>query len=233
MAYASITDVQNILTNKVVIGDRNIGTPVPGRPTQTDTITPDLVRQFIEYASEYVDARLKHMYVTPLRRIKTFETNILNDVTAGANKQVNVHDTVEFDQGDIVRIKDITGQTEDVVIGSISDTTTMVLVSVVGNYTVGNETTICILKVAEPIRLMTARYATAFIFDKLFSSEQDPNNSQFGKSQRNMAVASLEQILTGQIKLQGQEATGRRFVRYGLFDAYKSAAEVQSGQEKE
>jgi len=69
--------------------------------------------------------------------------------------------------------------------------------------------------------------------DRLFVAEQSPDVSQYGKSQRNMARNSMDDILTGEVLLFGQEHTGRRFVRGSVLDAYNSPAEIQKGEEKE
>jgi hypothetical protein len=69
--------------------------------------------------------------------------------------------------------------------------------------------------------------------DRLFVSQQSPDVSNYGRTQRNIARDSIDDILSGEVLLFGQEHTGRRFVRGSLFDAYDSPAEVQKGQEKE
>jgi hypothetical protein len=110
--------------------------------------------------------------------------------------------------------------------------TTIVLASVTGTYA-PDDSLISIIEYPDPIPLIAARMASSYLLDRLFSAEQSPDVSNYGKTQRNLARASVEGILSGEILLFGQEHTGRRFVRGSLFDAYKSPAEIQKGQEQE
>jgi hypothetical protein len=71
------------------------------------------------------------------------------------------------------------------------------------------------------------------LLDRIFVSEQSPDVSNYGRTQRNLAKIGLDGIMTGEILLFGQEHTGRRFVRGSLFNAYGSPAEVNKGDESE
>jgi len=73
--------------------------------------------------------------------------------------------------------------------------------------------------------------ACAILLDRLFSAEQSPDVSTYGKTQRNLARDEIDDILSGEIFLFGQEHTGRRFVRGSLFDAFSNPAEVQRDKE--
>jgi hypothetical protein len=93
MAYCSVDDMQRILPEKVTIGDVNIGTPTPGRPsTKRSNITPDEARHYISYASQYIDSCLRPFYLCPLRRIKSFESELEGTITPGTNVTVTVRD---------------------------------------------------------------------------------------------------------------------------------------------
>ena len=218
--YCSVSDVQRLLPEKVTIGDTNIGTPVPGRESaDRSNFTPDESKQFIQYAQEYIDGILRPFYVTPLRQTKAFETVITEDVLAGSSVTVTVRDARVFSIGEIIRIQN-SGDMETAEISSVSDSTTFVVDTIVGNYITANGDKVSILEFPDPIKVTTARFAVSFMLDKLWAAEQEPDVSNYGKAQRNMARDAVDSILSGEIKLFGQEHTGRRFIRGSLIDAY-------------
>jgi len=230
--YCTISELQEILPSKVAIGNNNIGVPVPGRGVQKSSLTPDDARTFIRLATSYIDARLKPLYVTPLRRVKGYEVELTTDVSPGANVAINVRDTGNFNYDQLIRVQDKNAY-ENATIVSVTNFTTFTVDRLNGNYSKDGGT-VSILSFPDPIGVLTARFACAFLVDKLFSAEQAPSVSQYGKDQRNIARSELENILTGEAFLFGQEITGRRFVRGTLIDAYGSPAQnFQKGQEKE
>lgn len=236
MAYCTVSDLQNILPEKVTIGDQNIGTPSPGRPLSSGTsnrsnISTSQAQYFIEYAQQYVDSKLRNTYVCPLRRTKSWEGDISANITAGTNVTIAVRDSGPFNLGALVRLQDKNNY-ENATIAEVTSLTAIKLVTVVNNYSY-LDTKISILEYPDPIPIITARYACAIILDKLFNAEQAPDVSNYGKTQRNIARDAIDGILMGEILLFGQEHTGRRFIRGSLMDAYKSPAEISKGQEKE
>jgi hypothetical protein len=113
------------------------------------------------------------------------------------------------------------------------DLTTVVLERIYYPYLSANALKISILIFPDPIPVLSARLTASFILDRLFVSEQSPDVSQYGKTQRNLATQALDDILKGATLLIGQELTGRRFLRGTLLDKWSSPAEVQKGEEKE
>ena len=231
-AYCTIDDLRRVLPEKISIGDVNIGTPTPGRQsTKRSSITPQSAAEYVEYAQQEIDSRLRPCYLTPLRRIKSFETYLENSIGAGTNITVTVHDSSVFNLGDLVRFQNINDM-ETATITSFPSLTTFTVDSLQNPYSDTNGK-VAIIKFPNPVPIMTARLACSYLFDRLFVAEQEPDVSNYGKAQRTMAANSMDKILSGEIKLEGQEFTGRRFVRGPLFDAYKSPAEVTIGAEKE
>ena len=228
--YCTQQDIENILTEKITVGSTNIGTPSPGGQSQKDTVTPDLIRYYIDYAGQFIDAKLRPMYVTPLRRVKPYETEILANISSGTNVDITVHDAFSFDKFDTVRVKD-SNNSEDTTVESVVSATVVQVSSLSNSYDASDEATISSLKYPDPIKLMAARYAVAFLFDRLFNAEQATNESAYGVNQRNLAKMLMYSILTGQVRLMGQNETGRRFVRGQVMDAYTSPAEITFGQE--
>jgi hypothetical protein len=110
------------------------------------------------------------------------------------------------------------------------------LVQVIGSVKNSYETyesKISILEFPDPVPLITTRLAISYAFDQLFSADQSPNVSEYGKEQRKLAINSLDSVLSGAVLLFGQDHTGKRFVRGSLFDAYQNPTpEFQFGREK-
>jgi hypothetical protein len=221
-----------VLPEKISIGDTNIGTPSPGRATtQRSNVTVAQAEAYIDYAQQYLDGKLRPFYSCPLRRTKVWEGTIESDISAGTSVGVIVRDSGPFNKGCTARLQN-KDQYENVTVASVTDVTTIVLARVVSNYS-ATDTKISILEYPDPIPITTARLACAMILDRLFSAEQAPDVSTYGKTQRNLARDVVDGILRGEISLFGQEHTGRRFIRGSLFDAYASPAEIQKGEEKE
>jgi len=104
-------------------------------------------------------------------------------------------------------------------ISDIPDASTLVVSTLTGTYT--SETSkVSIVKVPEPIPLVTARLSVSYAFDELFSADQDPDISTYGEKQRQLANFAIDGILDGTIRLFGQEHTGRRFVRGTILDTF-------------
>ena len=231
MAYCSVEDIRRILPETVTIGDQNIGTPVPGRgPAGKDNFTALEIERYIDYAQQQIDSRLRPFYSTPLRRIKTYETELELGVIAGSDVNISVRDSGAFLPGALVRLQDKV-DLELATVKSVTNLTTIVLNSVENNYSFDG--LISIVEFPDPVNIMTTRLTVSYLFDRLFNAEQSPAMSSYGISQRNQARNDLGSILTGEILLFGQEHTGRRFVRGALLDAFSSPAEVNKTEENE
>jgi hypothetical protein len=233
--YASIQDMQNLLPTPIKIGDGSIGVPSPGNPnTKRESISPTQAIKFINMAMQEIDGRLGSFYIVPLRLIKTYETEILNDIVAGTNIKARVWSTTPFSKGDTLRLQ---GQSsmETATVADVTDSTTLTISSV-SNVYYTETSKVSIIKVPDPIPIITARLAVSYAFDELFSADQSPNISGYGKEQRTLANNSMDSILEGTVLLFGQEHTGRRFLRGTLIDAYgsptASQAQFQFGREK-
>ncbi len=236
MGYCSVEDLRRILPENVKIGDSNIGTPVPGRSgnqgSKRSNISPEEAERYILYANQHIDARLRPFYECPLRRIKSFEDEILSNISTGTSVTVSVHDSGAFTRGEMVRLQN-KSQMETSAIDSVPTLTTVILTSVQNSYTTADGSKISVLEYPDPIPLVAARLACSFILDRLFVAEQAPDVSTYGKTQRNLANNGIDDILAGIVLLFGQEHTGRRFVRGSLIEPFKSPAEISKGQDKE
>ena len=231
--YCSISDVQKLLPPSITIGDLNLGTPSPGtQPAKRSSMTNAQVTYFITKAQDEINARLMAFYLCPLRRIKIFETAILNNLQKGSSVSIVVHDSNPFSVGDAVRI-----QNQDIMetanVTSVTNSTTFVIDTLTNSYSQADNSLVSVLEFPDPIPLVTARLAVAIGFDELFVADQAPNVSSYGNTQRLLALNALDAIIDGTIKLAGQEHTGRRFIRGSLFDAWKNPVkDPQFGREK-
>lgn len=235
MAYSSYQQVQAILAENVVVGNVNIGTPTPGRSgsgSGRSNVSIAECLRYINFADQQIDAKLRPFYVTPLRRIKTHEAPITQDVSHGSAVIVSVEDSGAFTQWDLVRLQS-KYQMEYANVIEVPSITTIKLDHVVNNYSAAEDSQISVVRFPDPISLISARLAGSFIYDRLFTQSQSPDLSTYGKTQRTLAGNAIDDILKGAILLTGQDMTGYRFVRGSLFDAFKSAADITKGEEKE
>ena len=230
--YATINDIKAILPSPITIGDNNIGTPSPGVPASRSCITPSEANYFIGRAQNEIDARLRAFYLCPLRRTKTFETVLYNDLLPGNNVIIKMRDSGAFVVGDSVRIQN-NDMMDNCTVVDIPTTYSITVDTLENPYSKADDCLVSLIKYPDPIPMMATRLAAAIAFDELFSADQSPNVSGYGNTQRQLANNSLDSILDGTIKLYGQELTGRHFIRGTLFDAYKNPVkEFAFGREK-
>jgi hypothetical protein len=258
--YASVEDVRALLPGPITIGNQNIGTPnpIPGlnapphganppgnanppapglhnknSESHKSIIHPEEVIRYIRFADNEINSRLRFHYVCPLRRVKIFETEILENVTKGNSAHVKIHDTGVFSMNQMVRIQD-KRRMETSEVENVRDLTTLILRRVKYDYLM-YDSYISILAFPDPIPLISARLAASYIFDRLFSADQSPNESQYGAEERKLAINAIDSIITGTITLFGQDYVGNRFVRGTLHDAYTNPVikDFQFGREKQ
>ena len=236
MAYCTIEFMRALLPKTITIGPNNVTTTTINSPTVANTVDTRTAQLFINFASQEIDARLSTVYVVPLKRIKVAEATVLSDCQKGT-MNVTVDDNGPFVAGSLVRIGDKFGSEVNEV-GVLPDdmysTTSLSLLSAISrNYTTGNGTVLSVVGYPDPIPVVCARLAVAAIIDKQFVAEQNPDVSNYGKSQRTLASNSLDELMAGTVRLNGQEFVGRRFVRMQLRDTMNTSAEVQRGSGKE
>lgn len=229
--YCNLEDFRRLLISSVTMGNANIGQSNPLSGPTKDQITPAEAIQFIRFAQQEIDSRLRPFYSCPLRRVKLLETGISENVSNGSSVSVKVWDALSFAVGDEVRLQN-RDEMELSIVTSITNETTIVLNTVVNNYMV-ESSKISIVKFPDPIPFTTARLAVSYAFDQKFNAQQAPEISEYGKEQRRLAANSLDNILSGSIMLTGQELTGRRFLRATLLDSWDSPIkEFTFGREK-
>ena len=236
--YCEVKDVEMFLQKIITIGGNNLGTPEPGRLSsncntagKADHYSPLEAIKQIQNAESFINSRLNPYYVTPLRKIKLFETCLKNNIDSGSNVVVNITDDGPFSIGRKVRFQNSCDY-EEAIITSVSSNTITVN-NLANNYSY-QDTYISIINFPDPIPMMTARMAASYLIARLFTADQSPDVSSYDKFLRNETKNDMDNLMTGQILLLGQELRGRRFVRGQLFDGwYNPAEDLQRGAEKE
>lgn len=241
MAYCTLNDLRDILPKNITIGNSTTPTVTAAR---SDSVTINTASKYIYFASQFVDSRLSQIYLVPLTQITKVTVNIIANMLPGST-DVMVNDISGFNVGSAIRIQDDNGS-ELASVGAIPETIVsggatvknfnhLTLSSPTTNaYDAGSHGRVHILVYSDPIPVMTARLACTLIFDRLFVADQHPDVSNYGKTLRNLVTVDMNAILSGQIRLVGQEIISKRFVRGQLFDVVKLALEnisIDQGKE--
>jgi len=222
MSYCTLDALRRVMAKTITIGDSTLANQdVLTKQGKPDTVSTDTANQYIQFAAQYINARLRAVYFCPLKKIKVFEEPLLANVAAGL-VEVRVNDGTRFDVGDTVRIYDSSSSGLYSVKMVYADPTKRNVVTLERkletSFATSNGALIAKIDFPDPIPSMCARLASAMIIDREFVAETKPDVSNFGKTQRTMASNDMDDILNGTIRLEGQEHTGKRFVRTSLRD---------------
>lgn len=235
MSYCTINFMRALLPKPITIGNDNVTTPVLNKPGTTATIDIRTAQIFINFASQEIDARLSAIYVVPLKRVKTHEEDLTSDCRTG-DKKVYISDNGAFRAGCLARLGDDNGSEVnevDILPDDAYSIGEVALLRPISRNFSKSGTILSLVAFPDPIPLACARMAVAAIIDKQFVAEQSPDVSDYGKKQRTLAAAALDEVMAGTIRLHGQEFVGRRFVRTQLRDTTNVSGEIQRGGGKE
>ena len=233
MGYATVLFLNTMMPRSVSIGDNNITSPNIEVP-KTDTIPTKTAQRYVNFATQYIDSRLRALYVCPLKRIKALEQNLVSNILGGTN-YLMVEDSGSFNLDSLVRVTDDIGS-ELYTVNTIYDNDLSkigITPSTTRNYNLTVNPVVNLIEYPDPIPVICAQIAIGMMFDKIFSAEQSPDVSSFGKTQRTAASNAIDDILQGVIRLEGQEQTARRFHRLSLRDTMSTTTEIQHGRDKE
>ena len=207
-ATAQTADSLNTFSNLLNVGntlDKNL-------------VTTDNVSYYIQLADSEIDGVLSQLYSTPFCETVDFETEMFSDLDPSNNNYIVLEKYCPLADGDIVLLTDGTNEERheisEVIGGDTFETVTDI------QYSFAAGTRILRVSYPPPIRFISARIASANIYDKYFSSESSPNTSSFGETIRGMAYDRMNDILSGTIILHGQHRIGRRFYNPNLVDQY-------------
>lgn len=231
MGYASQSLVEDILANALTRGSPS-GAPVNiiniGNDLR-DTVSTEMLTQYIRWADEEIDAALSVIYQIPLKRIVRGEFEITANIPINATT-ISIEDSSRFLVGDVIIITNRTSSTKKI-ISSIADEITIAVTTPISISFLASNTIVQRLAYPDPVPLISARRAAANLYDKKFAAQASPNMSDYGKSLRAMAENDLNSILNGRIRLLGQRWLGRRFFNPALLDV-NAVASKEKNREK-
>jgi len=235
MGYCTLNLMRAVLPRLITIGDTTMTTPTIQKPSGgTTTIETKEAERFIDLASQHINGRLRPVYMAPLKRVRFVEVEPISNIGQGATK-IYVPDNGSFNIGGWVKIEDGAGN-ETFTIKLIPENSFNEIeldTAVSRAYDISGGTTVSFVTYPDPIPSMAARIAVSMIIDKLFTSEQAPDVSNYGKTLRTNASGDMDSILAGTIRLEGQDHTGRRFCRTSVRDTWSTTGENQQGVTRE
>lgn len=193
----------------------------------TNTVPPPELLQYIRWADAEIDSKISSIYNVPLKRINQGSFPLSLDATMGDQRAI-LADATRFTEGDVVLIRDDVNTQQLTVDAYTDDSTVNFIEPLLHDYS-SADTNIEKIRYPEPIPLVSARLAAAFIYDKHFAAQQEGNESNFGKALRGTAYSDLNQVLSGAVRLAAADANtyvGRRYVNGALFDVLPTRAEA-------
>ena len=235
MGYCTLNLMRAVLPRLITIGDTTMTTPTIQKPAGgTTTIETKEAERFVDMAGQHIDSRLRPIYMAPLKRVRFVETIPISDIKQGVLK-VYVPDNGSFNIGGWVKIEDNAGsEVSTIALIPESDFNEVDLDKAVSrDYLIASGATVSFVTYPDPVPSIAARIAVSMIIDKLFTAEQSPDVSAYGKTLRTNAGADIDSILAGTIRLEGQNHTGRRFCRTSVRDTWSTTGEHQQGVTRE
>jgi hypothetical protein len=225
MGYCTETDITRTIAQALTSATANttddLGTYGNllniGNTLDKNLVTTDNVNYYIQLADSEIDATLSMLYKTPFCEKVDFETALYSDIDE-YNPYIVIETFCPLAAGDIILLNDGT-HSERHEIDEVINGKTFSTVSEI-QYFFQEGTRILRVTYPPPLRFVSARIASANIYDKYFSSESSPNTSSFGEQMRTLAYDRINDILGGTIILHGQFRIGRRFFNPNLVDQY-------------
>jgi hypothetical protein len=188
-----------------------------GNSFDKNLVTSDTINYYIQLADSEIDATLSQLYKTPFCEKCDFETTLYSSVNE-YNPYILIESYCPLAAGDNIILVDGDHQERHIVDTVINGTTFSTISEI--QYFFPEDSRILRVSYPPPVRFISARLASANIYDKYFSSESSPNTSEFGKQIRELASTRLNDILNGIIILHGQMRVGRRFYNPNLVEQY-------------
>ena len=223
-----------MMPKSVTIGSVTVTSPTL-QQAQANTIPTKTALRYLNLATQWIDSRLKAIYICPLKRMKVLETDLTQNIPIGSS-YLMVEDSGNFNLDSLVRVTDSVGS-ETYTVNEIfdNDRNKIGITPVTTRaYSLINSPIVNLLEYPDPVPLICAQICIGMLFDKVFSVQQSPDISNFGKTQRTQGSNALDDILQGIIRLEGQEQTGRRFARSSIRDTISiTVAELAHGRDKE
>jgi len=225
MGYSTETDIKRTiaqsLTSATAQTTDELGTLGNllnvGNTLDKNLVTSDIIAYYIQLADQEIDGGLSELYKTPFCETVNFETALYSAIDE-YNNSIVLERPCPLAVGDVILLK--YGAIEERhEIAEVLTPSTFSTVSVI-QYFFPADTRILRVAYPPPIRFISARLASANIYDKYFTAESSANVSSFGEKIRDLAFSRMSDILNGTIILHGQHRIGRRFFNPNLADQY-------------
>lgn len=220
-ATAQTTDELGTLGNLLNVGnvlDKNL-------------VTTDTINYYIQLADQEIDGSLSELYKTPFCETVNFETATYSDMSE-YNDVIVLERPCPLSAGDIILLK--SGDTEErhEISEALTPSTFDTVLPIQYFFPAG--TRILRIVYPPPIRFISARLASANIYDKYFTAESSANVSTYGEKLRELGYSRINDVLNGTIILHGQHRIGRRFFNPNLVDQYAlpSGGTIEKGQKQ-
>jgi len=219
-ATASTSDDLNTFSNLLNVGNT----------LDNNLVSSSNIDYYIQLADGEINGVLSQMYITPFCEKVDFEVELFSPMDPSANVYIVTEQYCPLDAGDIVLITDGTNTERHTIDAVINGNTFSTVSSIQVPFVAGNR--VVRLTYPNPIRFISARIASANIYDKYFSAESSPNMSSFGDTIRGQAHDRINDILSGTIVLHGVHKIGRRFYDPNLVDQYAlpSGGSIEKGK---
>lgn len=232
MGYSTRFEFEQALANALTTANP-VEDPVDNTINITDignsmssTLTNEQVLQYIRWADENLDAWLRDIYRTPLKRVNRGSYPVVLDITAG-DDFLYLSDSTRFNEGDLVLLRDDV-ISQQLTIDDVPTDTKLEFTTPITSSYLAASTNVERIRYPDPIPKISARLAAAYFFDKFFSAQQDANTSNYGKYLRQLVYQDVNLITAGKIRLDVPDAgeyIGRRYYNLVLEDVPSSKAQ--------
>lgn len=228
MGYASVIEVDLILA-QALTSARPDGTSSGGKfnlinignVRDPNRVPTETVEYYISLADSQIDGILSQQYHYPFRKCVHGQW-ALDAPISEYNQTVEVSDATNLVPGDEIVIRDDdTGLEENHIVSEVVDQYSFTTLDAIGDFE-GDNVRVIRIGFPPPVNQISARLAAAFIYDKYFAAQNDPNESNYGNKMREVARGQLNDILNGKTILREPCARriGDRFGNAYLDDAY-------------
>jgi hypothetical protein len=214
MGYTTVTQVKNLLAQTLTSATNVSGTtPVDliniGTELDNSLITTNVINQYITWADDEINSAISELYRTPLCENGDFETVLAADIDE-YNVAIVTEKACPFNPGDSVMLATASGN-ERHEIDEIVETNAFTTVDPILVDYPATTTRVVRIRYSDPIPFVATRLTVANVYDKYFSSQSDPNTSDYGKVLRSLASNMINDILNGRRILHGQHRIGIPF----------------------
>lgn len=224
MGYCNTTNVENLLAQSLTTATNP--TPASGTPgnllnigktLDKNLITTTIIDQWILWAGNQIDAILGSMYNVPFCQIADFETVLYSDISE-YNPYVILDSGCSLTAGDEIVLIEGGEEEKHVIKEALGNGVFETVDEILFPFSSGSR---CLrVKYPDPITLIATRLAVSQIYEKYFAAQTNPNESDYGKIQRKMAVNSMNDVLNGRTVLHGAHRIGHRFKNSNIVSRY-------------